>query len=992
MPASPGAGSSSADVVAAAASMNDESEQAADTVATQEEGRLHGHLHPSRTVAAAASKADTDATNMQDEDDDGPVRRALPAGAAATTNALEKTTAMVAQGICAGCRSLHDWETKRLRHEVARAVCGGDDLAAFVLARMDELNSPSDEAAEERAATGMACAAAQTAAGPRDRGPPAGSATEREGKKTGKRVWRWRPCSAMQPLGWVGFCRRRRRTSDLSVREPHAAVAAYGLREPLLLSGSGPRLCMGRRHVNARRHAGHPPRRQDALRAFEAAGRGPAAAEGAAEPPEERPGGAAEQAARRVPVEPAAAEQVRASLRAAAFSEYPGGLFAHLDRGVTVSVGDSLEVTVDGIESEDLADWSLLQLEQDPAVFGEGLLEWATAQRSEQPGFAEGGEGDVVAGDFADFLPDPAALSVQQHRDLTIYTWGKAFRKVAPADSQANFNAGILNGRGGGADISRVDNGLTEAVQKNVASCALFPRWLEMCINKIESEGLHAVSINCTKGRHRSVAAAEILRAYYYPDAVVIHTSPAIKRPRRRAAAAILFDAWAPEASDAASARQASRRPDFPRLRADRGAAEASPAEPAGRRGVPPLGGGAPQRGERRGPEASDAASAWQASRRPGFPRLRADRGAAEASPAEPAGRRGVPPLGGGAPQRGERRGPEASDAASAWQASRRPGFPRLRADRGAAEASPAEPAGRRGVPPLGGGAPQRGERRGPEASDAASAWQASRRPGFPRTIALLAVALRASVLKKDPTSRSVFHRAQCAWQLGCGESAGALADGVFESGEPDESGGPDRVGLVTCRLRHSREGDAEVRALCAAMGTSVLRGGCAPCGLRLNLHLSDVPCVSCLGSTLQFGFRFPGVLKVSFDRGRMNPEDTVPVPRQPPPPSKKGNLLPYAPMPPEMNAKESGAAAGGVDRSMLRKEGPDVGSITSFYRSAAGSASRRADGAGLGGNEAVPHKVVKGLGGGASQQTFYFSARPAFYDTEDYSDCAGQR
>eukprot|EP00418_Pyrodinium_bahamense_P063448 CAMPEP_0179090624 /NCGR_PEP_ID=MMETSP0796-20121207/41354_1 /TAXON_ID=73915 /ORGANISM="Pyrodinium bahamense, Strain pbaha01" /LENGTH=360 /DNA_ID=CAMNT_0020788197 /DNA_START=62 /DNA_END=1144 /DNA_ORIENTATION=+ len=221
------------------------------------------------------------------------------------------------------------------------------------------------------------------------------------------------------------------------------------------------------------------------------------------------------------------AEQVRPSLLSAGFQGYPGELFVHLDKGVTVYVGQALTITVDGIEAEDLTDWCNLQLE-DPGIFGMKLLEWATAQRSEQPGFTEGEE-EPVAGDFADFLPDAGALKVKRDRDLTIYTWGKAFRKAAPAESQANFNAGILNGRGGGADI-RVDNGLTEAVQRNVASCSLFPRWIEMCIAKIETEGLRAVSINCTKGRHRSVAAAEILKKYYYPEAAVVHTSPAIKK------------------------------------------------------------------------------------------------------------------------------------------------------------------------------------------------------------------------------------------------------------------------------------------------------------------------------------------------------------------------------------------------------------------------------------------------------------------------------
>ena len=41
-------------------------------------------------------------------------------------------------------------------------------------------------------------------------------------------------------------------------------------------------------------------------------------------------------------------------------------------------------------------------------------------------------------------------LGVKKERDLLVLTWGKALRKSAPPESEHNFNAGILNGRGGG--------------------------------------------------------------------------------------------------------------------------------------------------------------------------------------------------------------------------------------------------------------------------------------------------------------------------------------------------------------------------------------------------------------------------------------------------------------------------------------------------------------------------------------------------------------
>eukprot|EP00928_Gymnodinium_smaydae_P033829 TRINITY_DN24123_c0_g1_i2.p1 TRINITY_DN24123_c0_g1~~TRINITY_DN24123_c0_g1_i2.p1 ORF type:complete len:613 (+),score=105.86 TRINITY_DN24123_c0_g1_i2:154-1839(+) len=245
----------------------------------------------------------------------------------------------------------------------------------------------------------------------------------------------------------------------------------------------------------------------------------------------------------------------------------------------------------------------------------------------------------------------------------------------------------------------------------------------------------------------------------------------------------------------------------------------------------------------------------------------------------------------------------------------------------------------------------------------------------------------RRDAAAQDPVSRSIFHRAQCAWQLGLssGGAPEALADGVFESGEPTD-GGPEQYGLYVCRLRHPREGDAEVQALCAALRTSALRNGTVPRGLVLNLHLSDLPCVSCLGCTLQFHRRYPGVLRVSFDRGRQLAHDVPPVPRPPPPPSRKGNAQPYAPAEPlpRTRGPDGELLEGEVDRSLLRREGPDCRDSTSFYRGSTGP--RRADGAGGGGMEAVPHKVLMNMKG-PKQQTYYFSTSPDFYGANDYGD-----
>lgn len=233
-----------------------------------------------------------------------------------------------------------------------------------------------------------------------------------------------------------------------------------------------------------------------------------------------RDDGAGETGQCSVPIDGETAQALDAPLISAGFAACGPGLYVHSGRGVTIEVGEALVITVDGIDTEDLADYVRLQLE-DVGMFGKQLLEWTTAQRAAEPGFLEEEEAGARE-DSLEFLPSPEELKVTQERPLLIYTWGKALRKGPPPDSQFNFNAGVLNGRGGGADL-RTMNGLSEQVQKNVASCGLFPRWLQMVTSKIETAGLDKVSVNCTKGRHRSVAAAEIMKSVYYPNATVKH-------------------------------------------------------------------------------------------------------------------------------------------------------------------------------------------------------------------------------------------------------------------------------------------------------------------------------------------------------------------------------------------------------------------------------------------------------------------------------------
>ena len=123
------------------------------------------------------------------------------------------------------------------------------------------------------------------------------------------------------------------------------------------------------------------------------------------------------------------------------------------------------------------------------------------------------------------WLPTPRSLGVDVNRDLKIYTWGTASMHAAmPGVVQYNFDATVLDARDGRADM-QVMTGLNQEVQANVAGRYNFEGWLATVICRIEGSRppLRTISINCSQGRHRSVAAAEILRRLYYRRAHVTH-------------------------------------------------------------------------------------------------------------------------------------------------------------------------------------------------------------------------------------------------------------------------------------------------------------------------------------------------------------------------------------------------------------------------------------------------------------------------------------
>merc|ERR1712217_891734 len=76
-------------------------------------------------------------------------------------------------------------------------------------------------------------------------------------------------------------------------------------------------------------------------------------------------------------------------------------------------------------------------------------------------------------------------------------------------------------------------NGLDSDVQEQIIRCSFFAGWLREVIQRVEQDDVLSLALHCYKGTHRSVAAAEILKAKYYPLATVHHLTLQYIRPGR---------------------------------------------------------------------------------------------------------------------------------------------------------------------------------------------------------------------------------------------------------------------------------------------------------------------------------------------------------------------------------------------------------------------------------------------------------------------------
>lgn len=233
------------------------------------------------------------------------------------------------------------------------------------------------------------------------------------------------------------------------------------------------------------------------------------------------------------------------SLRAAGFAlqnltqEGPM-LWLHWDEDIEIMKdGDKINVSATGVAQADVDAFVAQYTQEHPdgAAFGLALLAFVTAERRPTPGVMHTLNHEELASlpkylrEAATELISPAAIGCNASRALTIYTWGKDVipnerGPVGAEDTQRIFDAKELSARKfGKMGQNQLSNrtGLHPEVQVVFCEYSGTPAWIRDTCACIEREDLTIVSVICAHGQHRSVAAAEIMKMLYYPNANVVH-------------------------------------------------------------------------------------------------------------------------------------------------------------------------------------------------------------------------------------------------------------------------------------------------------------------------------------------------------------------------------------------------------------------------------------------------------------------------------------
>jgi RNase adaptor protein for sRNA GlmZ degradation len=107
-------------------------------------------------------------------------------------------------------------------------------------------------------------------------------------------------------------------------------------------------------------------------------------------------------------------------------------------------------------------------------------------------------------------------------KTIDIYTWGNKRHKYCPVDTDKNFNvAGISSYKPHGVDLKKV-TGRDPRLQRHIMRQKKFDLYMNTILTFIK-KGASSISIYCHKGRHRSVATAEIVGQFMREEGWVVN-------------------------------------------------------------------------------------------------------------------------------------------------------------------------------------------------------------------------------------------------------------------------------------------------------------------------------------------------------------------------------------------------------------------------------------------------------------------------------------
>lgn len=115
-------------------------------------------------------------------------------------------------------------------------------------------------------------------------------------------------------------------------------------------------------------------------------------------------------------------------------------------------------------------------------------------------------------------------LKWNSEREIIIQTWGNRLRKSHPQESQRNFNVCGVSYKKRTSEIDlRSMTGMDKVLKDKISTAPRFDMYIASIVRIVENENMNSISVNCSKGRHRSVSVANYLKDKFWPKAKVYH-------------------------------------------------------------------------------------------------------------------------------------------------------------------------------------------------------------------------------------------------------------------------------------------------------------------------------------------------------------------------------------------------------------------------------------------------------------------------------------